>query len=849
MTVTGTGLEFPDATTQVSAGAAVLGLTNQASTQSLQRTGVTFNGLVLSGTSREYCFGADYTTWITLLSQPTAGDTVTIAGTAGTSTTVTFVASGATGNQVNIGATSYATALALYTMLNASTDTNLYTNTYSILNGNQIVIKPNTGNTNPAVSASVPAEWSYYYPTYADCASQRLARYIGADPSNTLLVAAPGNQACNFLQHQILPNYPGPGAVASWPLAAFGGPINDVTFGGGSPPGQPGPTTPPFPYLPDFSTCEKSAWTWQGVPATLKVFGSSFSQSGGTCTTDTTFPNVPGLTCTTAGTTITSPSITTTQAGPVYAWIEAVDGDAGAGTITIGSQTLPWTTALPEPLITNNGLSSGVQLIRFASVPAGTFTVSANVTTSGTVGLDLLAVGTPPIGGITTKPVVLVNDIASQPSNGNAIAVAAYNVQLYADFAQILGDGVGLVLAPESQHVIWTPSAGAFQGSNDHENIRIGQKMMYEADLDGLQGLPLITGRATSLDYPCVQASSGTTYLNPGDSCVWISGPATIVLPYYPSASGPTHPSINSQVITIIDRYIYGASTIQGVALGDCPTTMTGPSYAICVGYGAGYWANILAPSSTNTLTLTGTANATINNAGSGTMIFNVPSGQYYQFDVGSANIATLQAGYGFGSIPATAATSSANVSGTYFSGCGNYWTGSASAPECSYLQTLFPVGSGTPTYSFSKFLYSGSIPTLYSFGYSPVQLGMEPSTTSTVPYNVNGASWYGTDVLAPVWYNGSAVKTTASTSQLPLTGTTGSIGGSALVAGACTSGTVAVAGSTTAMAVPTSPAIYPGDGMFWHAYVSTAGTVTVKVCASIAGTPTASTYNVRVIQ
>jgi hypothetical protein len=81
------------------------------------------------------------------------------------------------------------------------------------------------------------------------------------------------------------------------------------------------------------------------------------------------------------------------------------------------------------------------------------------------------------------------------------------------------------------------------------------------------------------------------------------------------------------------------------------------------------------------------------------------------------------------------------------------------------------------------------------------------------------------------------------------LSGTTGTIGGSALAAGACSSGTVAVTGATTSMSVVASPATYPGDGNFWEGYVSAAGTVTVKVCASIAATPTASAYNVRVLQ
>lgn len=84
---------------------------------------------------------------------------------------------------------------------------------------------------------------------------------------------------------------------------------------------------------------------------------------------------------------------------------------------------------------------------------------------------------------------------------------------------------------------------------------------------------------------------------------------------------------------------------------------------------------------------------------------------------------------------------------------------------------------------------------------------------------------------------------------KLTLSGTTGSIGGGALLAGACTSGTVAVTGSTTAMSVVATPVTYPGDGTDWKGYVSSAGTVTVKVCALVAVTPTAGNYNVRVIQ
>ena len=81
------------------------------------------------------------------------------------------------------------------------------------------------------------------------------------------------------------------------------------------------------------------------------------------------------------------------------------------------------------------------------------------------------------------------------------------------------------------------------------------------------------------------------------------------------------------------------------------------------------------------------------------------------------------------------------------------------------------------------------------------------------------------------------------------ISATTGSIGGSALAAGACASGTAGATGAATSMAVAVSPVAYPGDGYTWQGFVSASGTVTVKVCAIVAGTPAASAYNVRVIQ
>lgn len=77
--------------------------------------------------------------------------------------------------------------------------------------------------------------------------------------------------------------------------------------------------------------------------------------------------------------------------------------------------------------------------------------------------------------------------------------------------------------------------------------------------------------------------------------------------------------------------------------------------------------------------------------------------------------------------------------------------------------------------------------------------------------------------------------------------GTSGSLGGGALIAGACASTTVSITGAATSMVATTGPNTYPGDGATWSAQVTSSNTVTVRVCATVALTPTASTYNVRV--
>ena len=81
------------------------------------------------------------------------------------------------------------------------------------------------------------------------------------------------------------------------------------------------------------------------------------------------------------------------------------------------------------------------------------------------------------------------------------------------------------------------------------------------------------------------------------------------------------------------------------------------------------------------------------------------------------------------------------------------------------------------------------------------------------------------------------------------LTGTTVPIGGFTLGAGGCFTQDTIITGATTAMTATASPVTFPGNGVFWSAFVPGTDIVETKVCNSIAGFVTSSVYNLAVLQ
>jgi hypothetical protein len=139
--------------------------------------------------------------------------------------------------------------------------------------------------------------------------------------------------------------------------------------------------------------------------------------------------------------------------------------------------------------------------------------------------------------------------------------------------------------------------------------------------------------------------------------------------------------------------------------------------------------------------------------------------------------------------------------------------------PETIFVDAVLTVFQGAAG-SAGSFLYTGPVPL-----YLP---------TNGTPYS--------TPILATTQGN-------TLVSPVVLSGVTGSIGGSALAAGACATGTASITGATVGEVGQAMAA----DGTFQAGYVvsaggTAAGTATVNVCAIVAGTPTAKTYNVRLL-
>lgn len=185
-----------------------------------------------------------------------------------------------------------------------------------------------------------------------------------------------------------------------------------------------------------------------------------------------------------------------------------------------------------------------------------------------------------------------------------------------------------------------------------------------------------------------------------------------------------------------------------------------------------------------------------------------------------------------------------ANASGTL--AVGNGGTGATSLTGVLH-------GNGSNAFTVGNVALTSEVS-----GVLPVANGGTNLSGSTDDNTVvgNGTTWQSKALPACLDTGGNHLNYDASgnsfscgTSTSILSGTSASLGGSLLLAGACASNATTVTGAGTTMGATANPNTYPGDGTVWSAQVTGANTVTVRVCAIVAATPTSSTYNIRVFR
>jgi hypothetical protein len=192
-------------------------------------------------------------------------------------------------------------------------------------------------------------------------------------------------------------------------------------------------------------------------------------------------------------------------------------------------------------------------------------------------------------------------------------------------------------------------------------------------------------------------------------------------------------------------------------------------------------------------------------------------------------------------------------------------------------LKTTFVAGldlglnTGTTIFLLPKFANTSGTPTLdvnglgakkiLRYGNKPLAPG-DLSTTALAVVIYDGTFW---ELINPQTIAGTVTAVTATAplvssggvtpniscptciTTAALTGTTGSIGGSALTAGTCTTGTASVTGAVVGhpVAVSASDGSLPNGFVILSAAVTSTNTVTVQLCATASVTPVPKAYNV----
>lgn len=342
------------------------------------------------------------------------------------------------------------------------------------------------------------------------------------------------------------------------------------------------------------------------------------------------------------------------------------------------------------------------------------------------------------------------------------------------------------------------------------EGIQQAHRFAFNGILDLNQALALLNTKVNSLSSSGGSSSSSSTATMVVSGVSSFNG-ATGAVSFFPSLGG------------IQDQTGQTSYTLQQadsgtlLVLNDSSPVAVGLNPAIVKPYFL--WAMNLG---SGTVTFTPTTPATINyygNIGATSMPLLPGCMALIQYDGTNWNAATVQVSVTFNAVAHQWLKSYSAVTGQF----------TATQPDFSDLSGTAAAKQGGTGQDTSAATGVAQV----SAGTWSVNTALANGTTATT----QSASDNSTKVATTAYVDRS----------LPLSGVSTSLGGSAMTAGQTISTTVTITGATVGMVAVTCPQTYPGDSFVWDAYVSAADTVTVRLTAVLAGTPTGSIYSVRI--
>jgi hypothetical protein len=169
------------------------------------------------------------------------------------------------------------------------------------------------------------------------------------------------------------------------------------------------------------------------------------------------------------------------------------------------------------------------------------------------------------------------------------------------------------------------------------------------------------------------------------------------------------------------------------------------------------------------------------------------------------------------------------------------YDTGTVNVMQTTFRNGMdFGVVDGSMIYLLPKFANTSNIVTLTVNGSTPFKIlkygnqglapgDLSPNAYAALIFNVNGTKWELINPQTPQFF----------------TGTTPSIGGSALTAGSCATGATTVTGAAVGrpVGVSASDGSLPDPSIILSAAVTATNTITVQLCAVAGVTPAAKSY------